>query len=313
MAPYNPLVSVIIPSYNRPKMLREAIESVLNQTVERLEIIIIDDGSTQPLESIVNKIDDDRIKYHRFEENKGANVARNWGIRHASGEHIAFLDDDDRWAPTKLKKQLAAFNEDPSIGLVYTGQRFVDQNNHTLETKKPTTSGNITRHLLKGGYLGGYSCVMVKKELIEETGKPDPELPILQDRDWWLQLSSVTRVKSISEPLVIRQFGEYAQIGDLHEELRDIAYPRIYGKHKGLARDEGLRFQFYFKGRFLESIGRSALATGRYSEARRYLFYSLVYHPWSRGAFIRFFVSLGGQHLYKISKGLRDKIRKILK
>ncbi|WP_231588019.1 hypothetical protein [Halostagnicola sp. A56] len=100
---------------------------------------------------------------------------------------------------------------------------------------------------------------MVRKELIESVGKPDPELPILQDRDWWLKLSEVCRFKAISEPLVIRQFGDYKQIGDRYEELRDIAYPRIYDKHKDLARNEGVRFQMYFKSTFLESIGKSAL------------------------------------------------------
>ncbi|WP_082146818.1 glycosyltransferase family A protein [Halostagnicola sp. A56] len=155
--------------------------------------LVIDDASLQPIDDVVREIGDDRIESHRFKENRGANVARNWGISQAKGKYIAFLDDDDRWLPSKLEKQVSSLSGDSSIGLTYTGQQFVDEDGETIETKSPTTSGDMTRYLLKGGYVGGYSSVMVRKELIESVGKPDPELPILQDRDWWLKLSEVCR------------------------------------------------------------------------------------------------------------------------
>lgn len=307
----NTPVSVIIPSYNRPGMLFDAIESILNQTFKYFELIVVDDGSPQSLAPVVDNFDDHRIRYHRFDENQGANAARNWGIEHANGEFIAFLDDDDRWEPTKLEKQISVFADNSSVGFVYTGQRFVDEDGNTLSTKTPNASGTVTRYLLKGGYIGGYSCAMVRKDIIQSVGKPDPELPILQDREWWLRLSSATRFEPVEEPLVIRRIGDYENIGSRYEELRDISYPKIYNKHKEMARKEGVRFKFQFKSRLLESVGRSALSTDRYSEAKYYLLKSLIYQPWSKDAFIRFVISLGGKRFYKLAKYIHGKTRNI--
>ncbi|MWV65233.1 glycosyltransferase [Halorubrum sp. JWXQ-INN 858] len=307
MASEAPLVSVVIPTYNRPKMVNEAIKSVLDQSYQNIEILVIDDASTKEIKFLYDQ--NHNIYYKKFEKNQGANAARNWGIKNANGEYIAFLDDDDQWKKTKIEKQINKIHRNDSVGVVYTGQEFVDGNGNTIKTFTPTVRGNIRRYLFSGGVIGGFSSVLVSHHLINSVGKPDPELPIMQDREWWIRLASDTSFESVPEPLVIRRFGEYDQIGDRHTELRDVAYPKIYEKHKNLAKSEGVRFQLRFKSMFLKRIGRSALYLGRYSEARRYLFKSIMYNPLSVGTILLFIISLGGSPLYRFAKYFRDKIR----
>ena len=97
-----PVVSVVIPTYNRACLLGRAIQCVLNQSFQDIEVIVVDDASQDNSADIVNSLDDSRIKYLRHEKNRGGSSARNTGIKAARGEYIAFLDDDDEWMPTKI-------------------------------------------------------------------------------------------------------------------------------------------------------------------------------------------------------------------
>ncbi|WP_082222532.1 glycosyltransferase family 2 protein [Halorubrum halophilum] len=305
-----PLVSVVIPTYNRPKMLNQAVESALNQTYSNIEILIVDDGS--PQQPGIADRQDNQVKYIRLKENHGANVARNLGIEKSNGRYIAFLDDDDRWESTKIKKQVDELRQNPSVQVVYTGQRFIDKNRNEIRSLIPTETGNVQQYLFSGGVIGGFSAVIVEKDVIASVGKPDPDLPIMQDREWWIRLSSVTHFASVPEPLVIRRFGDYEQVGDRHEELRDIAYPKVYDKHKELARSNSLRVMYNFKSMFLKRIGRSAMNRGDYAEARRYLFRSILYNPVSSEAILLFVVSLGGHTSYRLGKYVRNQYRLLL-
>ena len=116
-----PKVSVVIPTHNRAGFLQAAIQSVLNQTFQDFEIIVVDDASEDQTTEIVRSFSDPRIRYMRHESNKGQGASRNDGIRQASGEYIALLDDDDEWLPEKLAKQVALLDSSPSqVGMIYT-------------------------------------------------------------------------------------------------------------------------------------------------------------------------------------------------
>ena len=106
MKPYQNLISVVIPTYNRKHLLQKAIASVLNQTYSNFELIVVDDCSTDSTEHFMKSLSDKRIRYIKHEKTKHASASRNTGIQLSKGEFIAFLDDDDRWLPTKLEKQL---------------------------------------------------------------------------------------------------------------------------------------------------------------------------------------------------------------
>ena len=149
----NPRVSVILPTYNRAQLIAQAIQSVLDQTYQDFELIIVDDGSKDETEEVVNSFDDERIRYARHEENKGANAARNTGIAMARGEYIAFQDSDDKWLPEKLERQMRIFLiTSTDIGVVYTGCWRVEG---TQKTYFPSPNikqkeGNLHNQLLKG-------------------------------------------------------------------------------------------------------------------------------------------------------------------
>src|SRR3989338_9975584 len=113
----NPLVSVVIPTYNGSRFIKETIQSVLDQTYTNIEAIIVDDGSKDNTPDIVKSINDSRIIYIR-QENAGVSMARNNGINISKGEYIAFLDHDDVWLPCKLERQLLLFKENPVIAMV---------------------------------------------------------------------------------------------------------------------------------------------------------------------------------------------------
>ena len=132
----NPLVSVIMPAYNAEKYIDEAIDSVISQTFANWELIIVNDGSTDDTQKIVEAYvsSDTRIKLIN-QENKRLGAARNEGIKNANGEWVAFLDADDLWINTKLEKQLAAAAEQPDAGVIFTGGfTFYDDD---LKTAKP--------------------------------------------------------------------------------------------------------------------------------------------------------------------------------
>ena len=117
-----PIVSVVIPTFNRAHLIMRALQSVLTQTFTAWETIVVDDGSTDDTETVVLSLGDSRIRYCRQPENRGPAAARNRGMREAKGEFIAFLDSDDEWFPDKLELQVARFRELPeTVGLIYTG------------------------------------------------------------------------------------------------------------------------------------------------------------------------------------------------
>lgn len=139
----NELVSVIMPSYNTVKFIKESINSVLNQTHQDFELIIVDDCSTDNTDEVISKIKDERIKYIKNQKNSGAAVSRNRALREAKGRWIAFLDSDDVWLPEKLEKQIA-FMKDNEYKFSYTAYEEMDEES-TLTGVSVTGPKKITK------------------------------------------------------------------------------------------------------------------------------------------------------------------------
>jgi len=206
----NPLVSVIIPTYNRGWIIKEAVDSVLSQNFVNFELIVVDDGSTDNTRDILDAYKND-IKVLRC-NNQGVSAARNRGIALASGKFIAFLDSDDLWMPNKLSMQVDFFNANKEALICQTEEIWI-RNNVRVNPKKrhKKLSGMIFEPSLCLCMVSP-SAVMIKRELFEAVGLFDESLPACEDYDLWLRISSGYPVYLIDTPLIIKRGGHDDQL-----------------------------------------------------------------------------------------------------
>lgn len=307
----SPLVSVVIPTYGRPEYLRRAVKSVVEQEYERLELVVVDDCSPTPARESLSELalEDLQVNIVRHDQNQGANVARNNGIRESSGAYVGFLDDDDIWEPTKVRKQVAAAEAAPDdVGVVYTGSKYIYDDYEAVRTYDVT--GDVTEDILAGRSMGNFSTLLVDRAVIEAAGLPDPDLPSWQDRDWLLRLSEHCRFETVAEPLTVRWCQEgYDRINENFETKRDITYPRFLEKHRELAASYGAVAERKFVASLSQSLGYNALKHGYYRDARRYLLKSLYYYPLGTERLLLALASLGGGYSYRPVRWLAKAIR----
>jgi glycosyltransferase involved in cell wall biosynthesis len=199
----SPLISVIIPTYNREKLVGEAIASILTQRLQDFEILVIDDGSTDSTLKVLSQL---RYPIKVLKSNRnGPAKARNIGIQEARGDYIAFLDSDDLWEPNKLQRQLTYLRRFKHIPFVYTNVRFREKN----QIKRKTLFDDVVplrKHLLPALVSGDAICtstVMIKKQIFDEVGLFDERLKIHEDQDLWNRISSRYTLGHINEPLCI--------------------------------------------------------------------------------------------------------------
>jgi glycosyltransferase involved in cell wall biosynthesis len=197
-------ISVVIPTFNRAELLTGAIRSVLNQTFQDFEVLIVDDGSSDTTPDVVKSFDDNRIHYVRHTAPRGGAAARNTGIARAGGEYVAFLDDDDEWFPHKLASQMAVMRRsEPEVAAIYSGYFIVERaTGRVCGRMTPKAKGDLSAELLANNPIGGTSCMLVKKDCLEKVGCFDESLPSFQDRDLWIRLSREFRFDYVEEPLL---------------------------------------------------------------------------------------------------------------
>lgn len=300
MTDRTPLVSVIVPTYNRPERLVRSLESIAHQTYENLEIVVVDDGSEPPAADAVAPLREDfpyEVVVIRHDENRGANAARNTGIREASGDFLAFLDDDDEWAPSKVTRQVEAFRGAPAdVGLVYTALRIVDDEGTVVRTTDASAAGDVTRQLLCRNLIGSFSCVMVRSAAAADAGPLDEAFPSWQDLDWYIRLSENWTVRPIADPLVTNHAGGHDRITDDLESLTAETYPRFVEKHRPRAAAYGRGFERKMLGWAAFRVGAwYALPAGRYGTARRFLRRAILQYPFDPRFFLYAAVALGGE------------------
>ena len=203
--PKSPVVSAIIPTYNRAHLVGRALHSVLAQTFQDFEIIVVDDASSDRTEELVASFGDPHIRYLRHEHNRGGSAARNTGIKAARGEYLAFLDSDDEWLPDKLDEQLRAFSDSDldAVGAVVCGSDVVEEDISQVHQTLPKHRGWIYEDLLaQKARPWNTSAIMVRVAATERTFFFDESLPAAQDLDYLLQLSKCVQVEIVQEPLV---------------------------------------------------------------------------------------------------------------
>jgi glycosyltransferase involved in cell wall biosynthesis len=181
------LASIIIPFYNRIEDTLKAISSALGQTYEHIEVIVVDDGSTNPINDHVI-LDDPRITLVKHPKNMGANAARNTGFKNSTGNWICFLDSDDTWVPNKLQIMIDALNNNLDHSIGYCGINHV-LNGDIIGKNLPTQSGNIYDQLLSSNIVGSTSVPVISRKVMNRIGGFDETLKSAQDWDLWIRIA----------------------------------------------------------------------------------------------------------------------------
>jgi glycosyltransferase involved in cell wall biosynthesis len=197
-----PLVSVVIAAYNMAAYLPLAVKSVLEQVYRNIEVIIIDDGSTDGTREAVRPyLNDPRVRY-LFQENKGQAAAKNYGIRESRGEYVAFLDGDDMWAPEKLDVQIPLFSKSEAVGVVYSRVLYIDKTGKELTVAdNELFRGRVSGPLLIRNFIGFGTCV-VKKECFDRFGGFKEHVRMGIDYDLWLRFSTQYEFDYVDCPLL---------------------------------------------------------------------------------------------------------------
>jgi glycosyltransferase involved in cell wall biosynthesis len=203
-------VSIIIPTYNRGWIVKEAIDSVMAQDYRDFELIIVDDGSTDNTPYILDSYRDD-IRVFR-QQNRGVSAARNRGLAAASGRFIAFLDSDDLWLPQKLKRQVDFFNSTPDACICQTEEIWIRNNMRVNPKKRHKKPRGMIFEPSLSLCLVSPSAVMIRASLFEQVGGFDETLPACEDYDLWLRISCRYPVYLIDTPLIIKRGGHNDQL-----------------------------------------------------------------------------------------------------
>ncbi len=237
----NPLVSVIIPAWNAEKLIKETIESALNQTYPNIEIIVIDDGSTDDTANVIKSIKDPRITYH-YQENTGLPACgRNKGAKLAKGQYLAFLDSDDLWLPQKIEKQMVIMEENLKIGLIATNAwclRLYEKTNIPLFTKKIKT-GYLTSSIFFPQHIICNSTVIIRRNVYESIGgcNEASDLRASEDHDLFIRIFMEHDCYFLNEYLAYYRTGLPSISGDFGKMLeRDLRHYHKYFDTYGLSK-----------------------------------------------------------------------------
>ncbi|GAA6615691.1 glycosyltransferase [Scytonema sp. NUACC26] len=185
----SPLISVVIPVFNGEKTIKETIVSVLHQTFDNFELIIINDGSEDSTLDVISQIDDSRVKVFSY-SHTNANISRNRGLYYSSGEYVSFLDADDLWLPEKLNSQLLALQQNANAMVAYSWTDYIDECSQFVVSGTHTTvNGNVYEKLLVSNFLENGSNPLIRREALIALGGFDESLPAAQDWDMWLRLA----------------------------------------------------------------------------------------------------------------------------
>lgn len=265
-----PLVSVIIPTYNRAPYLKEAIDSVLSQDFRDFELIVIDDGSTDGTPNLLESYGGTLCSV--YQERRGVSAARNTGIAHAKGTFVAFLDSDDLWLPKKVSVQVDFFQRNSDALICQTEEIWI-RNGIRVNSKKrhKKCSGDIFEKALPLCIVSP-SAVMMKKVLFDQLGLFDESFPVCEDYDLWLRVSARYPIYLIETPLIVKRGGHDDQLSRSCEGIDRFRIKALQKILKGGVLSDG---QYRAALKTLEEkcriYGTGCLKRGRIKEGEEYL------------------------------------------
>jgi glycosyltransferase involved in cell wall biosynthesis len=273
-----PLVSVVIPSYNRASLVGDAIDSALAQTHRNTEIIVVDDGSTDDTDKIMERYAaNPRVRYLKHPTNRGIPAARNTGIRHARGEYIALLDSDDMWLPNKLETQLQVFRQDVAkeVAAVWSDAYVVDVSGNTRTSGVRVPREVDLIQLFRHNFIIAQTTMM-RRACVDRVGLFDEDLRGgSDDYDMWLRLARHFKLRYVRTPLATIRLhgGNYSSVqGQARDNFVII--------DKTIAASPELRALRRAKlGRLHYRLGLYHLEEGHGGEARGHLRQAIRWNP----------------------------------
>ena len=207
----NPLISVIVPTYNRAWIIKDAIDSILAQDFKKVEIVVVDDGSSDNTTEILAAYQKHDIRVIR-QANKGVSAARNRGVAISEGQFIAFLDSDDMWLPHKLSVQMEFFNTHPDALICQTEEIWIRKGSRVNPKKRHQKPSGMIFEPSLYLCLVSPSAVMMKRDLFEEVGGFNESFRVCEDYDLWLRISCKYPIYLIDRPLIVKRGGHEDQI-----------------------------------------------------------------------------------------------------
>lgn len=300
-----PKVSVIIPTYNCAHYLEQAIESAMNQTFRDLEIIVMDDGSTDNTAQVVRKYET-QIRYF-YQDNQGVSAARNHAIRASSGDLIALLDADDWWEPTKLEEQVPLLLEDPELCMAYSDLDVISddgsRNASFLSTRPLASSGYVFNQLIQSKFILP-STVLLRRSFLEQVGMFDESMRSVEDPDLWLRMCQRWEIALVRKPLTHRRQGAANLSSDenLGTEysiklwVKSLSLPNLTAAQR-LAMVKELERSYFARGYFY-------FTKGQMQACRDCMRQSLNCRAWNRDAWMYYAASfLPGPLIARLRKG----------
>lgn len=248
MDSFHPFFSIIIPVYNRERIISTAVQSVLDQSYRCWELIIIDDGSTDNTANRVLMFKDSRIQYFKNPRNQGPSVSRNLGIKNAKGKVISFLDSDDRYYPDFLEKtyqKLWDLNMD--VGFIWTGLDVQYPNERKNETWSPEIKISPYYTFLKELRIGTNSGLSIRKEVFENCGGFNENLTAAEDTEFLLRIVKEYKFSQLEEPLIFIDKSGSDRLS-LNYEKNAASYNQFIGQHwEYILKYPELKKKFYYK------------------------------------------------------------------
>jgi glycosyltransferase involved in cell wall biosynthesis len=284
MTNYNPLISVVIPTYNRERFIVEAVQSVFDQTYTNWEAIIVDDGSKDATREVLSEfMSDPRVHYY-YQENQGQSVARNHAIKKAKGDFICFLDSDNKWLPEKLSVSVRAALSNPDADIIYGDNITIDIDGKEISRESMKKfSGHITDLLLRDNFIS-MNSTMTKRECFETLGAFNEKDRLAEDYELWLRMS--TKYKFLYVP----EFMGYYRV--MEDQLSTDKDKRFWANYAIISKfvadyphavsflEKHRSFSSFFcrKARYESSVGRSKTA---WNDALKAMIqYPFWFGPW---------------------------------
>jgi glycosyltransferase involved in cell wall biosynthesis len=282
--PAVPLVSVIIPAHNREALIDRAVDSALRQTIADLEVLVVDDASSDgTVARLEARPADRRLRLLRHAVNRGAAAARNTGIAAAQGEFVAFLDSDDEWLPEKLERQLACLATAPEdVLLCCSGYWMMRERSREVTARIPQKRGSWRDTLLDGCTLSPGSTALIRRRAFEIHGLLDESLRRLEDWDWLLRYAARHDLVLVPEPLARVFIAERVNADAVRDALK-----RLGDKHLPALRRRGFGPAARFRAALRLEEAAASFYGGRYARAALFMAAAVATYPRRPAAFFR--------------------------